>query len=150
MKSAIAFVTLAILAAFVASSAEERAYPIRVSLIQLIATPDKFDGKLVSTSGFLSVDREATLLYLDQESHAHHLEDNAIWFFLNEDLGKNREKFNQNYVVMVGVFRNQRKGAGTNPNGGIDPVRTCAQLSLGSAAASRHDETSHPPTPAQP
>jgi hypothetical protein len=104
-------------------------HPTRASLLQLIATPERFEGKLVSTTGFLSISREATFLYLDQESYTHHLDDNAVWFFLNEEMGKNRERLNHNYVVLVGVFRNQRKGAGTNPNGGFDPVQLCALVS---------------------
>ncbi len=40
--------------------------PLPVSLIQLIATPDKFDGKLIHVFGLLAMSREGDLLYLDQ------------------------------------------------------------------------------------
>jgi hypothetical protein len=108
----------------------EDAHPIQASLIQLIATPERFDGKLISTSGFISIERESTLLYLDEQSFTHALTDNAIWFYLDEQTGRDRQKLNRNYVVLVGVFRNQRKGPGTNPNGGVDPIRRCAVWSL--------------------
>ena len=134
MKNTIFFCAVALLFVVPSDAGGGPPYPVQASMIQLIATPERFDGKLVSTSGFLSIEREAALLFLDKESCDHLLSDNAIWFFLNEELGKNREKLNRNYVILVGVFRNQKKGSGTNPNGGLDPVQRFAVVSLGSSA----------------
>lgn len=47
------------------SSAEP---PVDVSIINLIATPEKFDGKLVSVIGFIHIGREQDLLFLGKQT----------------------------------------------------------------------------------
>jgi hypothetical protein len=97
--------------------------PVQTSLIQLIATPDKFDGKTVSVTGFLHVGRESALLFLGQNDHDHDIAANAISFRLDEKIGKDTKELKENYVTLVGIFHApQRPGAYPCPNGKIDPV----------------------------
>jgi len=90
--------------------------PTVVSLIQLIATPEKFDGKLVSVEGFLHIGREAQLLYLGQEDYKHGLDGDALWFHLDENMAKDASKLNRNYVGIVGVFNAMHRGPYGCPN----------------------------------
>jgi hypothetical protein len=94
-----------------------------LSIIQLIATPEKFDGKLVAVVGFLHIGRESDLLFLSEEDYKHSLPENALWFHLSEAMGKDRDKLNRNYVVLVGIFRASRPGGYPCPNGGIEVVK---------------------------
>jgi hypothetical protein len=97
--------------------------PIHLSLVQLIAIPERFDGKLVSVTGFLHVDRELAVLFLGENDRNHAILENAITFHLNEQMGKDTKKLNENYVGLIGVFHAPRPGRYPCPNGEIDPVQ---------------------------
>ncbi|HXN73877.1 MAG TPA: hypothetical protein VN861_15130 [Candidatus Acidoferrales bacterium] len=115
-----------LLAAFVpislgwGSSAEP---PVDVSIINLIATPEKFDGKLVSVIGFIHIGREQDLLFLGEADFNHGLYQNAVWFHLSEQMGAEREKLNKNYVGIVGVFSIRHEGPSGCPNGGFSSIK---------------------------
>lgn len=51
----------------------------RVSLMQLIATPERYHGKLVSVEGYLSVEFEDFGLYLTRDDFEHLNGSNAVW-----------------------------------------------------------------------
>lgn len=126
-------------------SREELQDPIHISVIQLIATPEKFDGKLVAVTGFLHIGHKADLLYLSQEDYNHALAENAIWFNLSEEMGRDRERVNKNYVGLVGIFRASPSGGYPCPNGGLDDVKRYQLWSaLGSPTGLRLDESKKP------
>ena len=121
----------AVLFTFVpAISPADLRYPIHLSIVQLIATPERFDGKLVSVTGFLHVDRESALLFLAQSDRDHAIAEDAISFHLNEQMGKDIKNLNENYVSLIGIFRAIRLGAYPCPNGTIDPVERYQVWSL--------------------
>ena len=53
--------------------------PQDVSIVQLLATPEKFDGKLVRVIGFLCLAFEGDAVYLHREDFDHSLTQNALW-----------------------------------------------------------------------
>ena len=53
--------------------------PTRVSMVQLIATPEKYDGQLITVEGYLSVEFEDFALYLSHDDYDHLNGDNAVW-----------------------------------------------------------------------
>jgi len=97
--------------------------PTDVSIIQLIATPEKFDGALVSLIGFMQIGREQDLVYLGEQDFNHGLIENALWFRLSEEIGKDSQKLNKNYVRIVGVFSARHEGPYGCPNGGLTTVK---------------------------
>ena len=103
-------------------SGAQTEYPVHVSIIQLIATPERFDGKIVAVTGFLTIGRESDFLYLSQTDYEHALPENALTFDLTEGMGKDREQLNGRYVRLVGVFRASRPGGYPCPNGKITNV----------------------------
>jgi hypothetical protein len=98
--------------------------PLSVSLVQLIATPEKYDGKMVTVRGFLAMDREGDLLYLSQADADNVLLSNATWIRRTEAMGREKELLNRKYVKVVGTFRQDFKEHLGNPSGGIPEVRT--------------------------
>jgi hypothetical protein len=100
--------------------------PMHASIIQLIASPEKYDGKLVSVTGFIHIGREQDLLFLGQEDFIHALDENALWFHLSEEMGKDWEKLNGNYVSLIGIFSSKQEGPYGCPNGGIAVVKRFA------------------------
>ena len=101
------------------------ASPLVVSIVQLIATPDKFDGKLISVIGFLRLEHEGYLLYLGKEYYDNVVLANALWVDATEDMGKNREKLELKYVKIVGTFRAGHEKRNLFSPGGITDIKNC-------------------------
>lgn len=97
--------------------------PQSVSLIRLIASPEKFDGKLVTVRGFLVADwsghdnHAVGVLYLYKEDADNDL-GNSVLVIPNEQMRRDAEKINRMYVILTGTFRN-----------GIRDVQNCSLLS---------------------
>jgi hypothetical protein len=98
--------------------------PSRVSLVQLIASPEKFDGKIVTVDGFLDMNREGDLLYLHEVDSKNLILANAIWINRTEQMGKNRLNLNMKYVKVVGKFKVGYKHSNLPENGIFDVQST--------------------------
>lgn len=116
-------ITLALLVMSTMHAQESTQQPTRVSLVQLIATPEKFNDKLVVVMGFLGMSREGDLLFLHQADAENMIDSNAIWVRRTEQIGKDREKLNMKYVRVIGSFRENFKEQLGNPRGGIPDVQ---------------------------
>ena len=57
-----------------------------VSLIQLIAQPEKFEGTRVRLIGFLRIEFEGNAIYLHREDFDHGIAKNGLWVDLPIDL----------------------------------------------------------------
>ena len=79
-------------------------------MVQLIATPEKFDGKVVLVTGFLRLEFEGNCLYLHKEDYEHAITKNAVWVVRNPVINAKREALNMHYVVVVGTFNATNKG----------------------------------------
>jgi hypothetical protein len=90
---------LTTLSAGVAAKGTQPAPPRRVSLIQLVASPEEFDGKLVQVAGYCFLGFEERGLYLNQEDWSYGVNKNAIWLDL-----KGHSELSGQYVLMEGIF----------------------------------------------
>ena len=102
--------------------------PTVVSLIQLIATPERFDGKMVSVVGFLGVDPEEARLYVNEEDYKQYIPGNGVWVDENKQMQTDIELIDLHYVTLVGVFK--QKGLPTHmavgaADSGITDIRQC-------------------------
>jgi hypothetical protein len=94
-------------ACIVAAFATARAgveMPKDVSMVQLLATPEKFDGKLVRVFGFLRLEFEGDALYLHREDDTQGLTRNAVWVDRTEAIEREQEKLNAHYVLIEATF----------------------------------------------
>src|SRR5688500_7039910 len=78
--------------------------PLGVSLWQLIATPDRYDGKRVRAVGFLRLEFEGNGLFLHEEDYKHGLLKNGLWVDESEDMRKNHAQLDRKYVLIEGTF----------------------------------------------
>jgi len=83
---------------------QERPVPVR--LTDLLANPEKFDGKLISVRGFFLVsgghhDMVSYFLCLSREDAENDL-GNSIMVVPNEQMQKDLEKIDRMYVVLTG------------------------------------------------
>ena len=81
-----------------------------VSMVQLIATPEKFDGKFVRVFGFLNLEFEGDALYLHREDLVQSLVRNGVWVHRTEAMERDRKKLNRHYVLIEGIFDAQDHG----------------------------------------
>lgn len=99
--------------------------PVRVSLVQLVATPERYDGKQVSVVGFLVFGFEGDGLYLHKEDYDNGIDANAVRVDRTQDMSRDLEKLNRNYVQIVGAFRQEGSPFGFASEGHIVNVQKC-------------------------
>jgi hypothetical protein len=103
----------------------ETAVPHAVSFLELIANPDKFDGQLVSVTGFLGLDPpDGNMLYLHKEDYDNGILLNGIGVEVTKEMWNDREKLDGTYVQIVGIFQSGEKHG--NRYSVIAKVRNCA------------------------
>jgi len=96
--------------AFAQDSIDLSQSPVEVSLIQLIANPSDYDGKLVQVVAFFNSEPESNALYLHQDDYNYGIHRNGIWINLEEQTSETIEMLNNNYVFAVGTFKAEDKG----------------------------------------
>ncbi len=109
-------------AILISSSVAERPllYP---SLIQIIANPEKFDGKEVSVAGFLLIEHEGDALYFHREDYEHGLLENSIWVDTTAEMAKEKAGLNLKYVIVTGTFVARGDGLQQIEAGGITKIK---------------------------
>lgn len=83
-----------------------------VSLVALIATPERYEGKKVQVIGYVVLEFEGTAVYLHEEDAKHLLTSNGLWLDFEKvtrSLVKNAEAQPQ-YAIIDGVFRGGMQG----------------------------------------
>jgi hypothetical protein len=81
-----------------------------VSIIQLIANPERYDGKVVRFEGVTNIEFEGNGIYLSKEHWKAHAQSFAIWMDLNDELTKGRKWLNGKYCVVEGVYHAADRG----------------------------------------
>lgn len=86
-----------------AADSQKKSEPVLVSMIQLIATPEKFDGRLVRLLGFAHFEWEGDALYLHREDFEANLTTNAVRLVIDGPLEKYK-KLSDMHVLVDGRF----------------------------------------------
>lgn len=86
-------------------------YAIDVSMVQLLATPEKYDGKLVRVIGVGNLEFEGNFLSISKEDHAYGA-GNSIWVELGDRAISYEEakEYNGKYVIVEGFFDKDDRG----------------------------------------
>lgn len=122
MKFAIVLASLMLIVVLSAAPIEDRAKP--VSVIELIAFPDKFDGKTVAVTGYLTLGERAEL-YLHEED-ARNLLPNSLSVDTTSQMRRDHEKLDREYVTLKGKFIKAKGGdPGAYERGHITDVQSC-------------------------
>ena len=116
------FLVVAFSCSLLGAVAAAREEPVPVSVIQLIATPEKFDGKLVSVIGYLGWG-ERVGLYVYREDADHALDSNSVGVIPSQEMVGHREELNHMYVRIVAVVRTTRTARGLATD--LENIKTC-------------------------
>ena len=106
MQKMLRFLLAALCIVSLGASAQQATRPPRVSIIQLIATPEQFDGKEVWVSGYLQLEPEDTWLFLHRDDAVNGLTQNALW--INQDskyVAEHTDEINCHYVDVAATFK---------------------------------------------
>ncbi len=77
-----------------------------VSLVRLVATPEKYHGKWVQVVGYLNLEFEGNAIYLHREDYETGNLKNGIWVNIPKDLKTKLalSEYSKHYVIMSGCF----------------------------------------------
>ena len=94
----------------------------QVSILQLIVTPERYDGKRVQVEGFLHLEFEGNVLYLSENDYIHHLHKNGLWVTRNSLINERFHKLNSQYVIVIGIFDAANKGHMSMNSGSLKDI----------------------------
>jgi hypothetical protein len=81
-----------------------------ISLLALIATPDRYHDKQVTVSGFMYLQREHNALYVTKSDFQHALFKNAVYLQVSNELFERFYALNGCYVEVQGKFDAKNTG----------------------------------------
>lgn len=93
-----------------------------VSMVQLIANPEKYDGTAIQVIGFVGLEPEGTAVYLHKEDHENGLTRNALGLDVSDEILKERKKYDRKYVIIRGTFNAKSKGHLSMNSGTIENI----------------------------
>ena len=98
--------------------------PLYVSMIQLIATPDAFDGKFVRIKGFVRIEHEGSSIYLHREDAEHGLYKNGLWLAVSDSAtpGSKEAEVKDRYALIEGQVNAKMTGHKGLWSGSVEKV----------------------------
>jgi hypothetical protein len=118
-----------------------------VSLIQLIANPERYDNKIVRVIGYLNLEFEGNAIYLHRDDFLVGISKNAIWINLPRDLKPAEVKaVNDHYVICTARFIAGRHGHMGMFSGELDDV---TRLQVWPFFRNKNDQIPAPPKPSK-
>jgi hypothetical protein len=102
------------------AASKKRAEPINVGMIALLASPQRYNGKIIQTIGFLNIGsmRENDNLWLYEDDGKFSLYKNSFALDLTDDQRKQFLHLNHTYVLITGTLHSEGP-EGTKMNSGI-------------------------------
>lgn len=81
-----------------------------VSMVQLIANPEQYDGKPIRLIAFLNLEFEGNALYLHREDFEKSILSNAVWISLDDQQMRTSRRLSRGYVLVEGIFDAKDRG----------------------------------------
>lgn len=81
-----------------------------VSLVQLLATPERFEGCRVLVIGFVHLEFEGNAVYLHRDDFEANLLKNGLWVEFRPGVLKAAERYSDRYLILAGVFTQHVRG----------------------------------------
>jgi hypothetical protein len=84
--------------------------PVSVSLVQLIATPDRYDGVSVRIKGFFHLEFEEVAVYLSRDDCAMRNSANAVWLRMDKNERERYRRHTDRFVMVEGLYSAREQG----------------------------------------
>ena len=95
-------------------------------MVELLASPELFDGKRIRTFGYVHLEFEGDALYLHKEDYAHSLYRNGLWVDLTNTVS--RTDCQDRYVLVEGTFTSSDHGHMGLWSGALKKITRCMPL----------------------
>jgi len=97
-----------------------------VSIVQLIATPEKYEDKLITIRGFVHLEFESNAIYLHKEDYEQSLYSNGLWLNARECKRIGGQAFDTGYAWVTARFTAKRHGHMGLWPGELQDVQDCS------------------------
>jgi hypothetical protein len=77
--------------------------PIAVGMVSLLASPERYDGQRIRTTGFLCLEFEGNAIYLHEEDYRFRLTRNAVALDLTKEQEVQFKALSLKYVLIEGT-----------------------------------------------
>ena len=101
----------------------DRCLSYQVSLLELVARPELFDGKRVRVTGYVHLEFEGNALYLSRHDLDHHQYANGVW--VEFETGLASKLCQDRYVIIEGRFSSEDRGHLGMWSGAIREISLC-------------------------
>ena len=95
-----------------------------VSLVELIASPQLYDGRPVRVIGYLNLEFEGNAIYLHEDDHAHGINRNGLWVDFARGF-RSPSGCDRGYVLVEGIFDARDTGHLGLWSGAIGDIDRC-------------------------
>jgi hypothetical protein len=106
------------------------AEPLDVSLVQLIANPKDYDGKVVRLIGFMKLEFEGNAIYLHEDDYKHNVCKNGLWIDATDEMERRRAELDEKYVLLEETFNAKMTGHMRGWSGSIQNITRCEVLEV--------------------
>ena len=97
-----------------------------LSMIDLIANPELFDGKKVMVQGYVHFEFEGNAIYLHKEDFLYGIDHNSLWLSLSPSKGANEfSKCQDSYALVRGTFSARMRGHNDMASGSLHDIAKC-------------------------
>ena len=79
-------------------------------MVQLLATPERFEGCRVLLMGFVHLEFEGNAVYLHRDDFEANLIKNGLWVEFRPGVLKTGERYSDRYLILAGVFTQRDRG----------------------------------------
>ncbi len=93
-----------------------------VSMIQLLATPEKFHKQKIRVSGFMALAFEGNHLSPNREDYENRLFGNSVWLHLSSEQLQQWESRSRGYFLLEGTYNARSRGHMSAFNGSIEKL----------------------------
>lgn len=83
---------------------------ISVSIVNLLATPEKFHGKMIKVIGFVHIEFECSAVFLHADDFKFKIFKNALEIGVPVWASKSPKKYNNRYALIEGIFDSANTG----------------------------------------
>jgi hypothetical protein len=84
--------------------------PMEVSMVALLASPQKYNGKSIRTRGFMCLEFEGNALYLHEEDYRYGLRKNAVQLILTKAQEEQFKSLSLKHVLVEGTLSAENWG----------------------------------------
>ena len=98
-----------------------------LSMIDLIANPELFDGKKVMVQGYVHFEFEGNAIYLHKEDFLYGISRNSLWLSLSASKGANEfSDCQDSYALVRGTFKAGIGGHNDMASGELHDIAKCS------------------------